>query len=134
MINICIKILRYQNYNANAVGTNGLQEKSSWLYVPAAILRSGIYHQKIINMIKINLTYRFIKYCIVGTITTLEGWTIVYCLTEFAGFHYIVSSVVGTPIVLVSAFILNSLWTWGKNDNREIEWLKRFFKNQKTGQ
>lgn len=69
------------------------------------------------------LTYRFVKYCIVGTITTLEGWTMVYLFTEFIGTHYIVSSMIATPIVMVSAFTLNHLWTWGKNEEREVAWL-----------
>lgn len=69
------------------------------------------------------LTYKFLKYCIVGTITTLEGWTIVYCLTEFAGIWYLFSSMIGTPIVMVSAFALNYLWTWGKGEDREVQFL-----------
>lgn len=69
------------------------------------------------------ITYKFIKYCIVGSITTLEGWTIVYLLTEYAHIWYLFSSMIGTPIVTVSAFALNYLWTWGKSDDREIKWI-----------
>jgi putative flippase GtrA len=80
----------------------------------------------------LKLTYRFLKYCLVGTITTLEGWSIVWFLTEipFKNFdwlipNYILSSIIGTPIVIASAFALNNWWTWGKNNDREVEWLKR---------
>ena len=82
---------------------------------------------------KLSLTVKFARYCVVGTITTLEGWTIVYLLTEFVHTHYIVSSMIGTPIVMVSAFALNNLWTWGKNDDREVLWLKRLLKSLKIG-
>lgn len=78
---------------------------------------------EIAKILKGKITYKFLKYCIVGTITTLEGWTIVYVFTEFVGTHYIVSSMIGTPIVMVSAFTLNYLWTWGKNEDTEIKWL-----------
>lgn len=134
MINIlCTKKSKYNIWFANDVGISGCHVKTLWRYVQVAILRTGIC-QKIMRKISLNLTVKFLKYCIVGTITTLEGWTIVFCLTEFIGTHYIISSMIGTPIVLVSAFALNNLWTWGKDDNREVIWLKRLLQSLKIGQ
>lgn len=71
------------------------------------------------------VTLRFIKYIIIGVSTTLLGWTQVYLLTEFAHLWYMLSSVISTVIVIVIAFLANNYWTWGKNDDRELEFLSR---------
>lgn len=56
---------------------------------------------------------KFIRYSIVGGITTLEGWALVYIFTEYLFHtHYIISSMIATPIVWISAFLLNNFWTW----------------------
>lgn len=78
--------------------------------------------------IKGKLTYKFFKYCIVGSLTTIEGWIIVYCLTEYAHIWYMFSSVIGTPIVMISAFALNYFWTWGKNEDKEIEIVQKILR------
>jgi len=74
------------------------------------------------------LTYRFVKYAIVGGLSTLLGWTLLYTLTEFGGLWYMLSSVIGTFVVMVAAFSANNYWTWGKNDDREMLWLLRWWK------
>jgi|GEM_PF-2306543 putative flippase GtrA len=78
------------------------------------------------------ITIKFIRYSIVGTVTTLEGWFLVYVFTEYLlGTHYIVSSMIATPIVWITAFLLNYYWTWGINDDREIALLNRLFEKIK---
>lgn len=73
-------------------------------------------------------TYRFLKYCIVGTVTTLLGWGLLYTFTEFLHIWYLYSSMLGTVVVAVTAFVLNNWWTWGKNEEKEIEWLSRLLR------
>lgn len=82
-------------------------------------------------MKKFSTTYRFLKYCIVGTTTTLLGWSLLYIFTEFLGIWYLFSSMLGTVVVLIVAFSLNNWWTWGKHEDREIAWLTRLLRRFK---
>ena len=71
---------------------------------------------------------RYIKFCLVGGTGCLMNWTILYCLTEFAGLWYIASAVIGTVIANTNNYFINHNWAFGNekenNKNLATGWVK----------
>jgi dolichol-phosphate mannosyltransferase len=60
---------------------------------------------------------RFIKFCLVGLSGAVVNLGLLYILTEFAGFFYLISSIIAIEISIITNFLLNNAWTW--NDRRK---------------
>jgi len=65
-----------------------------------------------IEFIKLVWQSRFTKYYIVGGLGVLLGWTQVYVYTEYLGLWYMLSSFLGTIVVMTSTFIARDKWVW----------------------
>jgi len=71
---------------------------------------------------------QFFKFCIVGTIGTLVSLSVLYGLTEFLGFYYLVSAVFAFVISLTSNFVLNKFWTFkGRSKDKTLVQYWKFF-------
>ncbi len=55
---------------------------------------------------------QFIKFALVGGSGTIVNVAILYSLTEFAGFFYMVSAVAAFFVAMVNNFIWNKIWTF----------------------
>ena len=75
------------------------------------------YLQNLIGYLpyKKNVIKEFFKFGIVGAIGTLLNISILYLLTEKAGFYYILSAIFSFIVAMTSNFILNKLWTFKEN-------------------
>lgn len=71
-----------------------------------------------IGMIKLAWSSRFVRYYFVGGLGILLGWTQTYIYTEFLHLWYILSSFIGTLVVMTTTFIARDKWVW-KNENTE---------------
>lgn len=71
---------------------------------------------------------RYVKFAIVGGIGCLVNWTILYCLTEFAGLWYIGSAVIGIVVANTNNYFINHNWAFkkerGNNKNLTTGWAK----------
>ena len=56
---------------------------------------------------------RFLKFSIVGGSGVIVNMGMLYFLTEFADFYYLVSSLIAIEVSILCNFALNDLWTWG---------------------
>lgn len=65
-----------------------------------------------INFIKLAWQSRIMKYYVVGVLGVLLGWTQVYIYTEYLGLWYMLSSFIGTVVVMTSTFIVREKWVW----------------------
>lgn len=70
-----------------------------------------------IEVIKIAWKSRFVRYYFVGVMSIGFGWLQVYVYTEYLGLWYMLSSVLGTMVVMTSTFIIRDKWIW-KDDNK----------------
>ena len=70
---------------------------------------------------------RFIKFCLVGLSGAVINLGLLYILTEFAGFYYIISSIIAIEISIITNFLFNNAWTWGDRKKKGI-FLSRFAK------
>jgi putative flippase GtrA len=57
---------------------------------------------------------RFVRYYIVGVLGVLLGWTQVYVYTEYLGLYYMLSSALGTIVVMSTTFIAREKWVYVK--------------------
>lgn len=55
---------------------------------------------------------RFLKYCTVGLSGVLVNEGFLWLFTEIIGLFYLVSSVIGIELSIVSNFVWNELWTF----------------------
>lgn len=53
-----------------------------------------------------------VKYLIAGGIAFFADASILYCLTEFAGWHYLVSNTAGFSAGLIVSYLLNIWWVF----------------------
>ena len=71
---------------------------------------------------------RYIKFAVVGGLGCLLNWTILYCLTEFAGVWYIASAIIGTVVANTNNYFINHNWAFGNekenNKNLATGWVK----------
>jgi len=71
---------------------------------------------------------RYIKFAVVGATGCLVNWTILYCLTEFAGLWYIGSAVIGTVVANTNNYFINHHWAFENekenNENLATGWIK----------
>jgi dolichol-phosphate mannosyltransferase len=56
---------------------------------------------------------RFLKFCLVGGSGVLVNMGLLWLLTEFAGFPYLVSAAVSIESSIISNFVLNNYFTFG---------------------
>jgi putative flippase GtrA len=61
-----------------------------------------------------NLLYQFARYQVVGGLSFLVDFGSLYLLTEFAGFHYLISAAVAFLIGLVTNYILSRIWVFDR--------------------
>jgi dolichol-phosphate mannosyltransferase len=62
----------------------------------------------------------FIKFSLVGASNTLIHLAILYILTEYLGFYYLLASFIGFVIAVTNSFILNTLWTFKKDIKEKV--------------
>jgi len=62
----------------------------------------------------------------VGASGVAVNMGLLYGLTEYMNFHYMLSSVIAIEISIITNFVLNDLWTW--NDRAKQIWIKRIIK------
>lgn len=65
--------------------------------------------------------YKFIKFAIVGGIGSVITFGFTYLFTETAHLHYMVSLVIAVFFGTVNNYILNSIWTFSKENNAQDE-------------
>lgn len=65
----------------------------------------------------------FVRYSLVGGMAFLLDAGILYALTEFAGFHYLVSAGLAFAAGLVFVYLLNAFWVFRNRrfSNRSLE-------------
>lgn len=68
---------------------------------------------------------KFIKFCFVGASGVVINLGLLYILTEFASWYYLVSSAFAIEVSIISNFLLNNWWTWKK---KKKGFISRFFK------
>ena len=68
---------------------------------------------------------RFIKFCLVGGSGTLLNMGLLWLFTEFAGFPYLISAVIGIETSIITNYILHSYITFA---DRRASSRKIFFK------
>lgn len=59
------------------------------------------------------ISYRWVKYLIVGSSGVLVNIFFLWLLTENFGIYYLLASPVAIEISVLNNFILNDHWTWG---------------------
>ena len=77
-----------------------------------------LHHKKITN--------EFIKFAFVGLIGTFINLLVLYSLTEFAGFYYIISAIFAFVVSATNNFILNKIWTFKEKIRHRI--FSKYFK------
>jgi len=60
---------------------------------------------------------RFLKFATIGGSGILVNFSILYTLTEYAGIHYSISSLVAIEVAVMFNFFLNDRWTWKDRQN-----------------
>ncbi|MFH1400054.1 MAG: GtrA family protein [Nanoarchaeota archaeon] len=61
----------------------------------------------------------FIRFCIVGAISTVVDLSILYSLTEFAGIHYLKSATISFVIGAIINFSLNKKYSY-RNTSKQV--------------
>jgi dolichol-phosphate mannosyltransferase len=64
------------------------------------------------------------KFLIVGSIGIILNTILLWFFTEKIGLYYIFSGIISTETAIISNFLLNDLWTWGKR-NKKNTFVKR---------
>lgn len=77
---------------------------------------------KLIEFAKQHL--QMIKFMFVGGSGTLLNLLFLWILTDFVGFHYLISYIISFCIVVTSNYILNSLWTFKEKKSGKKEYFK----------
>lgn len=73
--------------------------------------------------------HRMIKFAIVGLTGIFVNIGILWILTEFAGFYYLLSAIFSIEASIISNFLLNDFWTFVDRRKKGFkEWLKRMGK------
>ncbi len=74
--------------------------------------------------------YRGIKYTAVSVGGFLLGLLLIYLMTEYLHFWYMLSTFVASSILQGLTFLANNYWTWGNDEGRELHgiagWLRRW--------
>ena len=60
----------------------------------------------------------FLRYCVVGGTATVVDFGLLYILTEFAGFWYMLSATVSFIGGAATNYLLNRVWTFKNKDRR----------------
>jgi len=76
-------------------------------------------------MIKVFFSKQFLKYLIIGFMGTGLDFLILYSLTEYAHFYYVLSAIVSVAIVFWLSFIANKFWTF---ENKKGKYFVQFVK------
>lgn len=58
---------------------------------------------------------QLIKFVIVGAIGTLVNISVLFLLTEFFKFLYLISEVIGFTLATINNYLLNKIWTFEEN-------------------
>jgi dolichol-phosphate mannosyltransferase len=62
--------------------------------------------------------WQIVRFCIAGAAGVIAYYTALYCLTEYLGIWYILSSIVGFILNQTIGFVLHKFWTF-KDKNTE---------------
>lgn len=73
---------------------------------------------------------KFLKFGLVGLSGIGVNTGILYLLTEYAGWYYLISSVFAIEGSIITNFLLNDAWTFSQGRNKHSEKWKRFFSFQ----
>lgn len=57
---------------------------------------------------------KLFRFLIVGTSGVIVNMGLLYYLTEFAGLHYLFSSIIAIETAIINNFLWNNYWTWEK--------------------
>lgn len=61
---------------------------------------------------------QFIKFCIVGSISAIINFGVLYSLTEWLHVWYIISAILGFILAVIFNFCLNKFWTFRNLDKK----------------
>ncbi len=82
----------------------------------------SLVFQKISQKIGINTSQnsweQFIRYCVVGATATVVDYGLLYSLTEYLGFWYLLSATFGFIGGATTNYLLNRFWTFKNKDKR----------------
>lgn len=85
--------------------------------------------QNIFSFFKKREVKQFIKFFLIGGIGTSINLLILYLLTEFAGFYYMLSAIIAFMVGATINFIINKRWTFLERIREDflIKYSKYFF-------
>ena len=69
---------------------------------------------------------KFLKFCVVGLSGIIINEGLLWTLTDFAGFFYLISSAIAIEASILSNFFLNDIWTFKRQ--RKTRFLARLGK------
>jgi release factor glutamine methyltransferase len=73
--------------------------------------------------------YRGIKYTAVSAAGFLLGLLLIYLMTEYLHFWYMLSTLVSSSLLQGLTFLANNYWTWGNDEGKELHgiagWLRQ---------
>ena len=71
---------------------------------------------------------RYIRFALAGGVGAIWYFTLLYCLTEFAGLWYILSAIIATLVAITNNYFINHFWAFRKerqhNKNKVKGWGK----------
>lgn len=72
-----------------------------------------------------NILYQLIRYTFVGGLAFLVDFCTLYALTEFLGFHYLLSAGIAFIMGLLTNYLISIKWVFTSRtlDNRKLEFL-----------
>ena len=72
-----------------------------------------------------------LRFLLVGLSGVFVNSIMLYVLTEWAGWFYIVSSIIATECAIISNYTLNDIWTFADREHRKIEksWVRFLYFN-----
>ena len=81
--------------------------------------------EKIFKLKTNNVFIQFFRYFVVSGIALIIDIIILYCLTEYFGVHYLISTLIGNVVGMAVNYILNVIWVFDKRryNDRRLEFI-----------
>lgn len=73
------------------------------------------------------ISFRFLRYCIVGTLGTILDIAIVYALFHSLGMNIFFATAIGFFVASIHNFLWNKIWTFQDNSRKFLRQYMKFF-------
>lgn len=77
-------------------------------------------------MVKNLLRSQFIKYIIIGSLTTGLDFLFLYVLVEHFHLFYLASAIISIAVIFILSYSLNKYWTFCNQENKHFEQLTKY--------